>query len=73
MNEEQRDEIEALGSIFGDDFELISETSHRIFISPYPGKDNPENHGNISMLTKYILMIHLQYSHSIVVLGYHHA
>lgn len=49
MNEEQKDEIEALGSIFGEDFEVLSESSHKIMIAPYPGQDNAENHGMLKL------------------------
>lgn len=44
-NDDQRDEVEALGSIFGDDFETLDGASHRIFLAPYPGTDQSSNHG----------------------------
>jgi RWD domain len=43
--DEQRDEIEALSSIFGEDFELVNSNTHKVYIAPHPGNDQTNNHG----------------------------
>ena len=47
LNEEQRDEVEALGSIFGQDFTRLCDNSHSILITPCPSSEPSLNHGNI--------------------------
>jgi hypothetical protein len=45
VSEEQCEEMEALASIFGDDFEATGDSSHTVFIAPYQGTGSDDNHG----------------------------